>query len=217
MSRRPALVFALSALVVMGFPVVPAQAGGFCHDGGNTQDETAEVDMKGNCFFPTVTTIDVGDKVTWSNYDGENHIILGVGGSWGTPEVAPNGKTAVRFDRPGVYPYWCHIHLGMVGAVVVGDGQPTSAAGGGSGDGPVATLAPVNDETVGATDESETETPAAEDAEPVAAEITEARGIDWGALAAAAALIAITALALLGRERLFRDNLLHPEEIAEKF
>jgi plastocyanin len=135
MSRRIIAVVGLAVLLsTIALPV--ARAGGFCHEGGNTQKATTTVDMKGNCFYPTVTEIDVGDKVTWRNFDGENHIILGVGGSWGTPEVFPQGATTVRFDNPGVYPYWCHIHLGMVGAVVVGDGT----ASGGSGAGPAATV-----------------------------------------------------------------------------
>jgi plastocyanin len=197
MSRRAALVVALFLLVTM-LPLAPARAGGYCHTGGNTQEATTEVDMKGNCFRPTVTHIDVGDKVTWTNWDGENHIILGVGGSWGTPEVKPNGATTMRFDEPGVYPYWCHIHLGMVGAVVVGDGKAT-AAGGGSGAGPIATLVSAENDAAEATEDSPTGTAAADEAEnrsePAAAE-----GIDWGALAAAGALVAITALLLFGRK-----------------
>ena len=197
MSRRAALVVALFFLLTM-LPLAPARAGGYCHTGGNSQEATTEVDMKGNCFRPTVTHIDVGDKVTWTNWDGENHIILGVGGSWGTPEVEPNGATTMRFDEPGVYPYWCHIHLGMVGAVVVGDGKAT-AAGGGSGAGPVATLVPPENEAADATEDSATDTAAADEAQN-RSEPTVAKGIDWGALAAAAVLMAITALLLFGRK-----------------
>jgi plastocyanin len=135
MSRRIIAVVGLAVLLsTIALPL--ARAGGYCHEGGNTQKATTSVVMKQNCFSPTVTEIDVGDKVTWRNLDGENHIILGVGGSWGTPEVFPRGQTTVRFDNPGVYPYWCHIHLGMVGAVVVGDGQ----ASGGTEAGPAATV-----------------------------------------------------------------------------
>jgi plastocyanin len=192
MTRRAALTAVLFVVSTM-LPLAPAHAGGYCHDGGNTQEATTEVDMKGDCFFPTVAHIDVGDKVTWRNFDSENHIVLGVGGSWGAPEVAPNAVTALRFDKPGVYPYWCHIHLGMVGAVVVGDGQPTASAGG-SGDGPVATLAFTGDQTADGTQGSD----ARAQAEPIDSRTATAGGIDWGALAVAAALILATAAALSG-------------------
>jgi plastocyanin len=193
MSRRAALCVAFFLLVVM-LPVAPAGAGGFCHEGGNTQEETTQVDMKGNCFYPTVTHIDVGDKVTWTNHDGENHIILGVGGSWGTPEVSPDGATAVRFDEPGTYPYWCHIHLGMVGAVVVGDGRAVDTSTGAAGSGPAATLVSVDEPA--STEDSATTTgdePATESTEPVA----QVEGIDWSALAVAASLIAAVAVAFI--------------------
>jgi plastocyanin len=200
MSRRAALTATLFFVISM-LPLAPAHAGGFCHDGGNTQEATTQVDMKGDCFFPTVAHIDVGDKVTWRNFDSEHHIVLGVGGSWGTPEVAPNAVTALRFDKPGVYPYWCHIHLGMVGAVVVGDGHATASAAGGSGDGPIATLAFTGDQTADGTDSSDA---APAPSEPIDSQSTAAGGIDGGALTLAAGLIAATALFVwgLGRRRL---------------
>ena len=193
MGRRAA-VFATLMLVMTALPLAPARAGGFCHDGGTTQEDTTQVDMKGDCFFPTVVHINVGDKVTWRNFDAEQHIVIGAGGSWGTPEVSANAVTALRFNKPGVYPYWCHFHLGMVGAVVVGNGRPTASATGGSGDGPVATLAFTGDETAeGSQPEN---APAADD--PINARAVAPAGIDWVALAVAAGLIALTALVLSG-------------------
>jgi hypothetical protein len=41
----------------------------------------------------------------------------------------PRNKSAAwRFERPGVYPYYCVIHPGMVGAVVVGGGSELAAS-----------------------------------------------------------------------------------------
>ena len=191
MKRRAALgaVVILFALIL---PSSPAGAGGFCHEGGTTQKATTVVDMKGNCFSPTVTQIGVGDKITWTNSDGDNHIILGVGGSWGTPEVGPGESTAMRFERAGVYPYWCHIHLGMVGAVVVGDGGAIAGGAGGSGAGPVATAAVADAEPEPADDEPS----AGEGTERAGA--TAVGGIDRGALAIAGALVvAVAGFALI--------------------
>jgi plastocyanin len=188
-SRR---IFAVAvlAVVVLSIAVPSASAGGFCHEGGNTQKATTTVAMKGNCFSPTVTEIDVGEKVTWRNFDGENHIILGVGGAWSTPEVAPDGATTVLFDNPGVYPYWCHIHLGMVGAVVVGDGKASGGAAAGAG--PVATVL----STV-ADDPPSADTEASND--PVAPASDERAGINP---ALVVAIAAITGVAGFGVARL---------------
>jgi hypothetical protein len=42
----------------------------------------------------------------------------------------PRGKSVTfRFDEEGVYPFFCCLHPGMAGAVVVGDGAGTGAAG----------------------------------------------------------------------------------------
>jgi plastocyanin len=193
MGRR-AGVFAALMLVMAALPLAPARAGGFCHEGGTTQEDTSTVDMKGDCFLPTVAHINVGDSITWRNLDSVEHIVVGAGGSWGTSEIAPNAVTALRFNKPGVYPYWCHFHLGMVGAVVVGNGRPTASASGGSGDGPVATLAFTGEETA---DGSQPENAGAADA-PVDARAVASAGIDWVALAVAAGLIALTALILSG-------------------
>lgn len=197
MTRRSALCLAGFVLALM-VPLAPARAGGFCHEGGNTQKATTQVAMKDNCFTPTVVHVDVGDKVTWSNLDQENHIILGVGGSWGTPEIEPEGVAAMRFERPGVYPYWCHIHLGMVGAVVVGDGLPAASSGGSGGDGPIATLAVTGDETAA----EPAEASAASEEESTAPAAVASNGIDWAALALAGVLIAATAAFVAGGARL---------------
>jgi plastocyanin len=197
MSRRTASLLILAALLMGSLLPLPAQAGGFCHDGGTTQGDTTNIDMKGNCFSPTVTTIDVGDKVTWANYDKEAHVVVGAGGSWGTDEVAPSRLVAVRFDKPGVYPYWCHLHLGMVGAVVVGDGKPTLTAGSGGGDdGPAATTLSTGSDTIADLDEastSETAPSELDDAEPASAV-----GVDWQSLGIAAGVLVFTGLLCLG-------------------
>jgi plastocyanin len=187
MTRRITAAIGLAVLLsTIALPV--ARAGGFCHEGGNTQKATTSVDMKDNCFYPTVTDIDVGDKVTWRNFDGENHIILGVGGSWGTPEVSPRGETTVRFDNPGVYPYWCHIHLGMVGAVVVGDGKASGGAP--SGAGPAATVIATGVSTDSAqTDQTET----ADSAAPAS---NERSGVDPALVVAIAALTGVAGFGL---------------------
>ena len=42
-------------------------------------------------------------------------------GSWA--EIAPGQTVTHRFDTNGTYVYYCMLHIGMVGAIVVGDGS----------------------------------------------------------------------------------------------
>lgn len=132
---RRALVIA-GAAAAMLVPALPAGAGGFCTSADSFQDGvTNEVVMKNDCFGPTVARVEVGDEVVFRNVDGHEHGVGGVAGSFGDPHkpVPPGGDIAFRFEEEGIYPYFCVFHPGMAGAIVVGDGEGTSAAGGGAG------------------------------------------------------------------------------------
>ena len=49
--------------------------------------------------------------------------MLGANGIWGSYDALKrNVEATYEFADPGVYPYVCTWHVGMVGAVVVGDG-----------------------------------------------------------------------------------------------
>jgi len=129
------VVVAVGALTLVALPSALAGGGGGCHRGDHTQDRTGVVDIKANCFTPTVTAVDVGDTVEWTNSDDYTHVIAGATGEWSSAEMAGTESTGVRFDTPGVFPYWCTYHPGMIGAVVVGDGNLDAKAAEG---GPVA-------------------------------------------------------------------------------
>jgi plastocyanin len=135
---RTRLIRSVAALLLVSpFAVVlsaPAAAGGgFCRGVPVTDTSTDRVVMSDNCFTPTIVRIDVGQSVTWTNEDGTPHIVAGANGSWGNDEeIGQGGRTTIRFTGSGVYPYFCNIHVGMIGAVVVGDGEtplgPSNAA-----------------------------------------------------------------------------------------
>jgi len=119
-----ARVLLFTALLLV--PTAPAQAGGGrCHtpytDGSGT-----EVITEGSCFRPMVLRAQPGDTVTWSVSDGIGHNVatpLPFGGDLPAGEIL-----TAQFDEPGVYPYTCTLHPGMVGVVIVGDGGPTDTA-----------------------------------------------------------------------------------------
>jgi hypothetical protein len=67
--------------------------------------------------------------VTWVNRDSFPHSVLGANGSWGSfDSIRLHGrKLRYRFVEAGIYPYVCTVHVGMVGAVVVGNGKAVEA------------------------------------------------------------------------------------------
>ncbi|MBE0611368.1 MAG: hypothetical protein IH609_18445, partial [Dehalococcoidia bacterium] len=95
----------------------------------------AEVRLSGNCFTPTVLRVEPGTSVTFRNIDPVVHHIAGVAYAWGTPweRQFGEGDTAeFTFSEQGIYPYSCYLHLGMTGAIVVGDGRAASSGGTGA-------------------------------------------------------------------------------------
>jgi plastocyanin len=136
------VLFVGGALAVL--LAAPATAEGHGGGGGGgcvqpTSDEaTTTVSMSDNCFGPTVARIEPGDTVTFTNDTQLPHTVTAAAMEWGSVDhLPPKANLEVGFDTPGVFPYVCVLHPGMVGAVVVGEGgdAPLAAAsdlGGGS-------------------------------------------------------------------------------------
>ena len=135
MHRMAAMALALgvSALTLAGG--TPAQAGGGCHSNVFSDEATTTVELSKSCFSPTVVRVQAGDQVTWTNSDPTAHTVTGVANSWGTDEQIVEGQSvSYKFDKSGVFPYFCYLHPSMAGAVVVGDGRAVSS-GTSAGDG----------------------------------------------------------------------------------
>ncbi|HET8760069.1 MAG TPA: plastocyanin/azurin family copper-binding protein [Nitrospiria bacterium] len=111
-----------AALVVSGVfqltAVQPASAG----------EQTVMIETQS--FAPQVMTVHVGDRVTWSNRDHTEHFLTSSGPM--TRSVAtqvgdlefhqrmiPGSDYSHSFKSPGVYGYFCAIHMGMWGTIVV--------------------------------------------------------------------------------------------------
>jgi plastocyanin len=150
------------------FPIPSAAGGGGCHP-----DPTAEVTqgrstgtgsvaaLIDSCAFtPTVLYVDEGATVEWTNKDIFQHTVTGAQLSWGSEKFLGQGDTiAQKFTREGVFPYYCLLHPGMVGAVVVGDPDPSDIAAkaasagdlgiesGSTGSGDTRAAAPASDRT----------------------------------------------------------------------
>ncbi|HZD02947.1 MAG TPA: hypothetical protein VFA46_22965 [Actinomycetes bacterium] len=117
--RLLVLVPALAAMVLAA--ARPAAAGGGCHrpPSESRGDTLTLTDL---CFSPTVLRVAPGTKVTIVNRDQLEHPLGRPGGAWSWDGSARD-RTAVRLEAAGVYPFFCYVHPGMVGVVVVGDGR----------------------------------------------------------------------------------------------
>jgi plastocyanin len=127
------LAMSVGLLFVL-LPAAPARAGGGCHGGPVKDVVGTTVDLEDMCFVQTILRVKPGQSVTWKNGDQMDHMVTGAAGSWGSFEDLRPGETVTyRFERPGVFPYACMIHAGMVGAVVVGNGgAPTTTESSGA-------------------------------------------------------------------------------------
>jgi plastocyanin len=108
---------------------VPAAAGGGgCH--GPVRDgRGVRADIVNFCFDPAMIRVAPGQTVTWTNRDQADHTVTGVGGSFGNYEsIQPGASVTFKFSRDGLYPFFCMLHPGMVGVVVVGAGTGLGAA-----------------------------------------------------------------------------------------
>ena len=86
------------------------------------------IDMQ--AFAPQMMKVHVGDRVTWTNHDETEHFLTSSGPL--TRGVAtrvedlefhqrmvPGSEYSHTFRSPGVYAYFCAIHMGMSGTIVV--------------------------------------------------------------------------------------------------
>ena len=91
-----------------------------------------------------MTRVRPGDTVTFVNKDQVPHTVLGANATWGSYQELRHGRRdTYRFTRPGVYPFVCTWHTGMMGAVVVGGGVPHTSGAATTASGPVVQVEPL--------------------------------------------------------------------------
>jgi plastocyanin len=128
-----AAVICTAIVAALSIGAGPVSAGGGCHE-PPSDARGNRVDMRGNCMLPTVLRVDAGATVEFLNHDRQPHTVTGAGArsaeGWGDfEEIAYDASVAQAFAEDGTYVYYCVFHPGMVGAIVVGDGEGASALG----------------------------------------------------------------------------------------
>jgi plastocyanin len=131
-----ARLVAIPSLLVLGTMSAPTVAAGDpCFHGyvmpPATTGSGTDIKLMPCSFEPTVTTVAVGTEVTFFNGPEYTHLITGANQAWGSRdvEIQPDSTVSYTFDEPGIYPYACALHVGMAGAIVVGDPDEALAAG----------------------------------------------------------------------------------------
>lgn len=87
---------------------------------------TRAVTISDFAFSPRTITINVGDRVRWTNTDAVVHTATATSGAFDTGDLGEGESASVRFTIAGTYRYVCTPHPTMTGTIRV------RAAGGGS-------------------------------------------------------------------------------------
>jgi plastocyanin len=116
-----------SATLAQGAPS-EAHAGGGCRGVPITEATGDTVVMEHTCFEPSILRVEPGQEVTWVNESSERHNVAGQNAAWGSyDELGYGESTTHAFEKAGTYAYYCFVHNGMIGVVVVGDGKGADA------------------------------------------------------------------------------------------
>ncbi|MDQ3985289.1 MAG: cupredoxin domain-containing protein [Actinomycetota bacterium] len=111
----------VAVLVMFPFGTAADAGGGGCSDPVASKATTSP-QIEGWCFTPAVTRVAPGAEITWTNRDPDRHNVQGANYLWVSKPLDRGESVTVRFNREGTFPYLCQYHMGMIGAVVVGDG-----------------------------------------------------------------------------------------------
>jgi plastocyanin len=77
------------------------------------------VDITGFEYQPAVMTVRKGQTITWINDDAAPHTVTQQGGGFASSTLNSNSRFGMTFRRPGTYHYFCAVHPGMKGTVIV--------------------------------------------------------------------------------------------------
>jgi plastocyanin len=98
---------------------MPMPSGGSPAPASGPAVHTGQVSIRNFAFGPSTITVVVGTKVTWTNEDGVEHVILASSAGFKSPVLNQGDAASHTFSKPGTYYYICSIHPFMHGTVVV--------------------------------------------------------------------------------------------------
>ncbi|MBW3553389.1 MAG: cupredoxin family copper-binding protein [Gemmatimonadetes bacterium] len=100
-----------------GFPDREAAAATVREEPGESADVV--VDVERYAFGRGRIEVPAGSVVEWVNRDAVVHTATALDNAWNSGAIPPGQSWKARFDRPGIYPYYCGPHPFMRGVVIV--------------------------------------------------------------------------------------------------
>jgi plastocyanin len=79
----------------------------------------ASASMVDLSFQPATLEVAAGTTVVWTNDDPVVHTVTARDGSFNSGVLKPGAEFSQVFETPGTYPYFCAIHPGQAGSIVV--------------------------------------------------------------------------------------------------
>ena len=77
------------------------------------------VAMRDIKFVPARVTVTVGQTVRWTNRDKVTHTVASAALKFASEGIAGGASYEYRATKPGTFPYYCTIHAGQTGVLVV--------------------------------------------------------------------------------------------------
>jgi plastocyanin len=84
-----------------------------------TSPQVIEVQIDYFSFMPHDITVAAGATVTWVNLDDVQHKVRSTDKTFKSKVLRTGDKFSFKFDEPGTYEYYCSIHPGIGGKVIV--------------------------------------------------------------------------------------------------
>jgi plastocyanin len=77
------------------------------------------VDVLNTAFVPNHLTVRPGTEIVWKFGGDDAHTVTEYDGGFDSGVLAPGAEYTLTFDEPGEYEYYCELHHGMYGTIVV--------------------------------------------------------------------------------------------------
>lgn len=77
------------------------------------------IEIKDFAFSPAELTVNIGDRVIWTNSDSAPHTIVANNGEFSSDNFSKGETYSFIFAKPGTYTYYCGLHPSMKGTIIV--------------------------------------------------------------------------------------------------
>ncbi len=84
--------------------------------------DQANVTIAQTAYGPASVEVTAGTTVSWTNEDPVIHTVTARDGSFNSGVLQPGADYRLVFETPGTYDYFCAVHPGQAGTIVVSDG-----------------------------------------------------------------------------------------------